>query len=99
MKSSIPGDFGGNDPEIYAEALHADTVVACHMKSTFDNESNVKDTVICAGHLMAQRKVCKKAYNEYAVAVWADEDFQAMYEKMKDQVLGFDFYTHHGIEP
>jgi len=98
MKTSMPGYFGGNDPKEYALAIHLDTVVACHMKSSFGEDERVTDVTICAGHLFAQKKAAKRTVHPDAIEAWADQDFQQTYEEMKDDVLGLDFYTHHKID-
>lgn len=96
-KDSEPEYFGDNDPQEYADALHLDTVVACHTKSGYDANGNVNDVVICAGHLIAQKKVCKSTQHPDALQVLALEEFQEMVEEKRDEVHGFSFYSHHNI--
>ena len=98
LKGSMPGYFGGNDPQEYAHALHADTIVPCHMRSTYDDDEEVSEVTICVGHLMAQKKVCKSNSHPEAVKALKSTKFKAMFKKHKADVLGFDFYEHHGVE-
>lgn len=97
MKKSEPGYFGGNDPGEYQVAIHRDTVVACHTTSTYDHNEDVETAVVCRGHLLAQKKVCKQIRHEEAVDVAQSEAFQEQYDELKDEVLGFDFAEHHRI--
>lgn len=99
IKGSLPGWFGDNDPMLYADALHQDTVVPCHMKSKFDANGDVTDVVMCTGHLFAQKKACKRSLHPQVIKVWQDQEFAAMYEQMKDKGLGLDFYEYHKITP
>ena len=97
MKDSMPGYFGGNDPAEYALAMHLDTVVPCHMKSTYF-EDDVEEIVMCTGHLLSQRKVCKRSVHPEVVKAWKDGSLELLYEELKDDLLGFDFYNHHGLK-
>jgi len=92
-KSSTPGYLGGNDPKEYAKALHLDTVVPCHMRSEYDEDGTVDVVAVCPGHLMAQKRVCKRTEHPEAKAAWD----QKAYEANRDDILGFDFYDHHGV--
>ena len=96
MKKSMPGYFGDNDPTEYQVAIHRDTVVACHTTSKYD-VNGVTTPVVCRGHLLAQKKVCKQIRHEDAVDVAKSEAFQEQYDELKDEVLGFDFAEHHRI--
>lgn len=98
MKKSIPGYFGGHNPKAYAEALHIDTVVACHTKSKFDNDGDLTDMTMCIGHVLSQRKACKRSYHPDILEAWADPKVNALYEAKYDDILGLDFYEHHKVE-
>lgn len=98
MKRSMPGYFGGQDPLIYAEAMHQDTIIPCHMRSEYHDGGDVQVVTPCTGHLMSQKKVCKGSLHEVALEYLRDPRFYELYNELYDEVLGFRFYDHHGLD-
>lgn len=100
-KNAIKGDFGGNDPEEYAQAIHLDTVVACHSR-TKHNEitgeaSSDGDITICTGHIVSQIKSCKSSRHPEGIKAHALVRSFPNLDKLKDNALAFDFKSFHNI--
>ena len=64
-KNAVKGYFGGHDPSEYANAIHQDTVIACHSRTKHDKETKLpnsdNDVTICTGHIVSQIKSCKSS--------------------------------------
>ena len=98
--NSVKGYFGEEEPEIYSDAIHKDTVVACHTKTKHSKSGVAEktgDVVICTGHIVAQIKTCKSNRSEFGAMAHEHVKSQDNLEKLKEQVLGFDFKEYHGI--
>jgi hypothetical protein len=100
-KKSLSGDFGGNDPEEYANAIHQDTVIACHSRTKHNKTTSLPDSIsdvtICTGHIIAQIKVCKSSQHTDGAKAHTLLRENENFEKLKENNLGFDFKQHHGL--
>ena len=100
-KKALSGDFGGNDPEEYANAIHQDTVIACHSRTKHDQTTllpkSTSDVTICTGHIVAQIKVCKQSRHPDGLKAQETVRNNSNFEELKENALGFDFKSHHGL--
>ena len=100
-KNAPKGYFGGQDPLEYANAIGQDTVVACHTHTKHSEESGViesdSDITICTGHIISQIKTCKSSIHPEGQEAHALVRSRDNFEELKDNALGFDFKSHHGI--
>jgi len=101
-KNALKGYFGGNDPQEYADAIHRDTIVACHSRTKHDEitqeAKSEGDITICTGHIVSQIKVCKNPQHPEGKKA---HDFVRSFtnlEELKDNALAFDFKAFHGIQ-
>lgn len=101
-KNAVKGDFGGNDASEYANAIHLDTVVACHSRTKHNKKTQLPDSendvTICTGHIVSQIKSCKSSLHpdgsKAHVFIRSLENF----EKLKENALAFDFKSYHGLD-
>lgn len=101
-KDSAKGYFGGHDPKEYADAIHQDTIIACHSRTKHDKETGLpatySDVTVCTGHIVSQIKVCKSTMHpdgKIAREILLEQD---NIDELKENALGFDFKSHHGIQ-
>lgn len=101
-KNSPKGYFGGQDPLEYANAIHQDTIIPCHSRTKYNENTEMptfnSDIVPCTGHLVAQIKVCKRQKNEDAANAQDYVRNLENIEELKQNILGFDFKKHHEID-
>lgn len=100
-KESLKGYFGGQDPQEYADAIHQDTVIACHSRTKHNKETGMPETlddvVVYTGHIVAQINVCKSTMHPDGQKARQQILEQDNIDELKQSVLGFDFKSHHGI--
>lgn len=96
------GYFGGHDPMEYAQAIHQDTVIACHTRTKFNKETGTVDSdddvVICTGHIVSQIKAFKFTMHPHGVTAHEMVLQWEHLDKLKEQALAFEFKQYHGIE-
>jgi hypothetical protein len=100
-KDSIKGYFAGLDPQEYAEAIHQDTIIACHSRSTYNQSGIVTTAVVCTGHIVAQILSLKRPNALHIEQLQAHQQIrkQDNFVELKAQNLSlFDFYKHHNID-
>jgi hypothetical protein len=99
---AIAGDFGGNDPAEYADAIHRDTIVACHSRTKHDKTSHLPnsedDITICTGHIVSQIVVLKRS--DHPEGRVAQDRIRELpnFEALKTLALGFNFKDFHGLD-
>lgn len=100
-KNSDKGYFGGNDPLEYANALHQDTVIACHSRTKHNKKTGLPDSysdiTICTGHIVSQIKIFKSSIHEEGSKAQQQIRSSDNFEELKENALGFDFKKYHGI--
>lgn len=99
-KKSIPGYFGGHDPAEYSDAISTDTIVACHTKSSFDDDGFVRDVVPCVGHVVSQIVSCKSPLPTAVQLSKLHKDVRALehFDELKSNSLSvFNFNQHHMV--
>ena len=98
LDTSIPGYFGDNDGSTYAKLLHADQINPCHSRNPANADGMLVTIIPCTGHLLAQRKACKKNDNPEAIQLNQELDESGIADEFSDKALGLNFYQHHGIQ-
>jgi hypothetical protein len=100
-KNALQGYFGGNDPSVYVDAIHQDTIIACHTRTKHDDETYLPnsedDITICTGHIVTQIKTCKNSQHPDGSKAHKLVRSLDNFEKLKDNALGFDFKSHHNL--
>lgn len=101
-KNAVRGYFGGHEPDEYANAIHQDTIIACHSRTKHNKESGIvesmDDVTICTGHIVSQIKVCKSSMHKDGAEAQKQVRASSNFEKLKENALGFDFKSYHGID-
>jgi hypothetical protein len=101
-KNSLTGYFGGQDANEYADAIHRDTVIACHTRTKHNKETHLPDSdsdvTICTGHIVSQIKVLKRTRHPDGMTAHGLIREQKNFEELKENALGFDFKKHHNID-
>lgn len=101
-KNSAPGYFGGHSPSEYRGFISQDTIVACHLRSKFDDDGLLIESSMkpCTGHILAQVKSCKlPSLNKDLIEFHRQMRERPDFEELKANSLSiFDFNKHHGIE-
>ena len=101
-KNAIKGYFGGQNSDVYANAINQDTVIACHSRTKHDKmtslPNSLDDVTICTGHIVSQIKSCKSSQHPDGKKAQEQLRNADNFEELKENALAFDFRTYHGID-
>ncbi len=95
IKGAPEGFFGGQDPEIYADAIHRDSVVVCHSRNKYDKDGMaIEPYEPCLGHAMIQIKAIKRPYPNTPL----EEVHEKVKDEPRDNILSpWEFRDYHGL--
>jgi hypothetical protein len=101
-KSAVSGYFGGEDGNVYSDAIHQDTIIACHSRTKHNEETGLpksyNDVSICTGHIVSQIKSCKNSMHPDGVKAHILVRSLSNFQELKDNALAFDFKVFHKLK-